>query len=144
MQKVLGVVLILAALALAIAPVFTDCQSDGKFLETAAGKKVPMKCHWTGTAEIAASVPIFLVGVFTLRKQRKETTRFASLIGMSSGVLALLLPTVLIGTCGMDTMVCNLLMKPILLTAGILAIVASVALFVIARDPEPPTTASFA
>ena len=35
-------------------------------------------------------------------------------------------------------MVCNLLMKPILLAAGILAIVASIALFVVAREPELP------
>jgi hypothetical protein len=113
-------------------------------LKTADGRSVSMKCHWTGVAEVAAAVPLFLAGVFTLGKQRKETTRFASLIGLSSGAMALLLPTVLIGTCGMATMVCNLLMKPILLTAGILAIVASLALFAIARDPEPPSTASFA
>jgi hypothetical protein len=33
---------------------------------------------------------------------------------------------------------CNVVMRPILLAAGILAVVASVALFIIAREPEQP------
>ena len=68
MQKILGVVMILMALVLAIAPVFTDCQSHGKSLTTADGRSVPMKCHWTGVAEIAAAAPLFLAGVSPLRK----------------------------------------------------------------------------
>jgi hypothetical protein len=39
----------------------------------------------------------------------------------------------------MDTMVCNTTMKPILLAAGILAVVASTAMFFFGRDAEPTT-----
>ena len=53
MRKVLGVVMILMALTLAIAPIFTDCESAGKMLTTADGRSVSMKCHWAGIAEIA-------------------------------------------------------------------------------------------
>jgi hypothetical protein len=138
MKVVLGVVMIITALMLAIAPVFTDCESQGKALTTADGRSVSMKCHWTGVAEVAPAIPLALAGIYALIGRRKETTRFAAIIGAVSGLLAILLPTLLIGVCGNPMMTCNLLMRPILLAAGILAIVASVALFIIAREPELP------
>jgi MFS family permease len=138
MKAVLGVVMIVTALVLAIVPVFTDCESQGKMLTTADGRSVSMKCHWTGIAEVAPAIPLAIAGIYALRSRRKETTRFAGIIGAVSGLLAILLPTLLIGVCGNPMMTCNLLMRPILLAAGILAIVASVALFAIAREPELP------
>jgi hypothetical protein len=139
MTKFLGVVMILMALVLAVAPIFTDCESHGKMLTTADGRSVSMKCHWTGVAEIAAAVPLALAGIYALRSKRKETLRFAGLVGATSGLVAILLPTALIGTCMSASMICNLLMRPIILSAGIIAIVASVALIVLAREPELPT-----
>ncbi len=136
MTKFLGVAMIILALALAIAPAFTDCESAGKMLTTADGRSISMKCHWAGVAEVAAAVPLALAGIFALRSRRKETLRFAGIVGAASGVTAILLPTLLIGVCANPMMICNILMRPILLAAGILAIVASVALFVTARDPE--------
>ena len=38
MKTVLGIVMIVSALVLAIAPVFTDCESPGKMLTTADGR----------------------------------------------------------------------------------------------------------
>ena len=139
MTKFLGVVMILMALVLAVAPVFTDCESHGKLLTTADGRTVSMKCHWAGVAEIAAAVPLALAGIYALRSRRKETLRFAGLVGVTSGLVAILLPTALIGTCMNASMICNLLMRPILLASGIIAIVASIALIVLAREPELPT-----
>ena len=144
MRKLLGGVMILMALVLAIAPIFTDCQSRGKLLTTADGRSISMKCHWAGVAEVAAAVPLALAGIYTLRNRRKETTRFASLVGMTSGLVAILLPTALIGTCANAAMICNVLMRPTLLASGILAIVASIALFVLAREPELPPAKAIA
>ena len=138
MQKVLGVIMIVCALALAIAPVFTDCQSQGKMLTTADGRSVSMKCHWAGVAEIAAAIPLLIAGVYALLGRRRETTRFAAIVGAASGTMAILLPTLLIGVCANPMMVCNMLMRPILLASGIVAIAASIALFVTAREPELP------
>jgi len=129
---------------LAIAPVFTDCESQGKMLTTADGRSVSMKCHWTGIAEIAAAIPLALAGIYALLGRRRETRRFAAIIGAASGVTAILLPAVLIGTCGNPAMTCNLLMRPIVLASGILAIAASITLFVIAREPELPAAAASA
>ena len=100
MKTVLGVVMIVLALVLAIAPVFTDCESQGKMLTTADGRTVSMKCHWTGIAEVAAAIPLGLAGIYALRGRRKETTRFAAIVGVAAGAMAILLPTALIGTCG--------------------------------------------
>ena len=144
MRAVLGVVMIVLALALAIAPVFTDCEAQGKMLTTADGRSVSMKCHWTGIAEIAAAIPLGIAGIYALLGRRRETMRFAAIIGAASGLTAILLPTVLIGTCGNPAMTCNLLMRPIVLASGILAIVASIALFFVAREPEVPAAAASA
>ena len=50
MQKPLSILLLLFALFIAIVPVFSDCQSQGRSLTTADGRSIPMKCHWTGIA----------------------------------------------------------------------------------------------
>jgi hypothetical protein len=130
--------MIILALALAIAPAFTDCESHGKMLTTADGRSISMKCHWAGVAEVAAAIPLGLAGLYALFGKRKETVRFAGVIGAVSGVMALLLPTLLIGTCASPMMVCNLLMRPILLATGILAIIASIILVFTARESQPP------
>jgi len=132
------------AVALAVAPVFTDCESHGKMLTTADGRSVSMKCHWAGVAEVAAAIPLALAGFYVLRSRRKETLRFAGIVGVASGAMAILLPTLLIGVCASPMMICNLLMRPILLASGILAIVASSALFVTARESELPAAQAVA
>lgn len=136
MKTVLGAVMILMALVLAIAPAFTDCESHGKMLTTADGRTVSMKCHWAGIAEVAAAIPLGIGGLYALRGRRKETTQLAAVVGVAAGAAAILLPTVLIGTCGNAMMICNLLMKPILLASSILAMAASGALFFVAQEPE--------
>jgi hypothetical protein len=136
MNKVMSVSIILLALVIAIVPAFTDCQSQGRSLTTQDGRSVPMRCHWTGLAEIGVAVPLGLTGLFNLRKQRKDTARFLSVFGAASGVLAILFPTALIGVCANPDMVCNMIMRPTLIAAGVLAIAASIVLFVNARDPR--------
>ncbi len=136
MNKLLSAVLIVSALALAIVPLFTDCASQGKFLTTTSGATVPMKCHWTGIAEIGVAVPLGLVGIFSLRKGNKETARLLAVVGAAAGVLAILFPVYLIGVCANPMMLCNLVERPALIAAGTLAIAASAILFVNAREPK--------
>jgi hypothetical protein len=136
MNKGLGVAMVLLALALAIAPVFTDCESHGKMLTTADGRSVSMKCHWAGIAEAVAAVPLAIAGIAAMRSRRRETLRLAGIVGVGSAAMALLVPTILIGTCANPMMVCNILMKPTLLATGTLALVASGALAVLAREPR--------
>jgi hypothetical protein len=133
----MGIGIILLALVIAIVPAFTDCQSQGRALTTEDGKTVPMKCHWTGIAELGVAIPLGLTGLFNLRKGRKDAAgRSLAVMGVASGILAILFPTFLIGVCANPDMICNLIMRPTLIAAGTLAIAASLVLFVNARDPR--------
>jgi hypothetical protein len=133
MKKVIGGISIVMALVIGIVPVFTDCLSQGKSLQLANGKTVPMKCHWTGIAEIAVAVPLVLVGLAQIFSKRKETTNLASLFGVVLGTLAVLFPTALIGVCANPSMLCNMVMRPMLIAAGSIAGVASLVLLVISN-----------
>ena len=136
MNKFLSITTIVIALAIAVVPVFTDCQSQGRSLTTADGRSIPMKCHWTGIAEIGVAVPLALTGIFSLFKQRKSSARTLSVMGISSGILAILFHTLLIGVCGNPDMVCNMIMRPLLVLGGSLALLIGIVQFMIARDPQ--------
>ncbi len=133
MKKFMGVFSIVLALAIGILPLFTDCLSQGRSLELANGKTVPMKCHWTGIAEIGVAIPLGLVGIFDIVSKRKETFTFLSSSGVVLGALAILFPTTLIGVCANPAMLCNMVMRPGLVLSGSLAILASVVVFVSSR-----------
>jgi hypothetical protein len=124
---------IVLALVIGILPAFTDCLSQGRTLELANGKTVPMKCHWTGIAEIGVAVPLGLVGISEIFSKRKETFNILSMLGVVLGALAILFPTVLIGVCANPDMLCNMIMKPVLILSGALAIGASLIVFISSR-----------
>ena len=139
MLKAIAVLLIILALVLAIAPAFTDCQSQDKVITLENGKTISMKCHWTGRAEIGVAVPLGLVGIMLLFSRRRESRVDLSILGIALGVLAILFPTVIIGVCMTPTMTCVTAMEPILIAAGAVAVAASLAVLVLAarrRDAE--------
>ena len=124
-DKFLGISLAVLALAIAIVPHYTDCLSHGIVMKMASGMTAPMVCHWTAQAEIAVGVPLFAVGaVFSFT--RSKTGLFTlSLLGTVLGVLAILLPAQLIGTCPGPAEPCNTMMKPAITALGSLAIMGS-------------------
>ena len=139
MLKAIAVLLIILALVLAIAPAFTDCQSQDKVITLENGKNVSMKCHWTGRAEIGVAVPLGLVGIMLLFSRRRESRVDLSILGIALGVLAILFPTVIIGVCMTPTMTCVTAMEPILIAAGAVAVAASLAALVLSarrKDAE--------
>lgn len=133
MRKFIGGISIVMALVMGILPAFTDCQSQGRSLELANGKTVAMKCHWTGIASIAVAVPLGLVGISEILSKRKETSNVLSILGVTLGAFAILLPTSLIGVCANPDMLCNMIMKPALILTGSIAIAASVVYFASSR-----------
>jgi len=116
-MKVLGIVLMVLALGIGVLPQFTDCQSQGKAIELANGKTVPMKCHWTARAELALAGPLLAVGGVVTGSRRRETRRMMGLMGVILGAFVIALPTQLIGVCS-SQMLCNLVMKPALILGG--------------------------
>lgn len=132
-MKILGTLLIVMALVIGIVPQFTDCQSQGKALTLENGRTIPMKCHWTGEAELAAAGPMLVLGGLIAFNRRKVALRSLALIGLVVGIFAVLLPTALIGVCANPDMLCNSVMKPTLIFSGTVASAASVAVFLLAR-----------
>jgi len=134
MTRILGVTIIVLALAISIIPSFTDCASQGGALTLASGKEIPMKCHWTAKAEIAVGVPLMAVGAVTVVNRRKQALMALGIVGGLLGLFAILLTTNgLIGVCTTPTMICRTVMKPAMTVLGSAAIAASLAIIVIAR-----------
>jgi hypothetical protein len=125
-MKTIGILTIVLALVTGIVPAFTDCQSQGKMLTLENGREIPMKCHWTGLAEIALAAPLLATGVVMTVSRRKETFRSTGVLGAILGMGVILLPTRLIGVCGNPDMICNSIMKPTLTMTGSVAIALGV------------------
>lgn len=136
-MKTISVILIILALVIGIVPQFTDCLSNGRVIEMSNGMTMPMKCHYSRQAEVAIALPLLAVGVLIFVTQRRETLRVLAIIALVLGIAAMLVPAYLIGVCSSAEMICNMLMKPIILFAGVLVVVASVVALVYLRGDDP-------
>ena len=125
-MRIPGILLVLLALAIAIVPQFTDCEAQGRSIVLPNGATIPMKCHWTARAEIAAAVPLVAVGGMIAASRRRQTIRALAVVGILLGAVSLLLPATLIGVCSSADMLCNMVMRPALMFAGVLTVAVSV------------------
>lgn len=124
-MKVIAALLLFFGLVIGIVPQFTDCASQGRFIELGNGRTMPMKCHWTAQAEIAVAAPMLAVGGLMTVSHGKENRRALSILGIILGVFAILIPTYLVGVCASFEMLCNSAMKPTLIFGGVVVAVAS-------------------
>jgi hypothetical protein len=132
LKIVLGIALVLIALAVMIVPAFSDCQSQGKSITLANGKTIPMKCHWSARAELAVGAPLLVVGALFPFTRRKSGLYILSILGVVLGAVVILIPNYLIGVCS-TAMPCNTVMQPTLSILGGLAVVGSLGGLVLAR-----------
>jgi hypothetical protein len=124
-MRIIAAIIIIFGLVVGIAPQFTDCNSQGRAIELANGRTIPMKCHWSAQAEIAVAGPLLAVGGLMGFSRRKESLRALSILGILLGAFVILIPTYLIGVCSNFEMICNSLMKPTLIFGGTVVLVAS-------------------
>jgi hypothetical protein len=124
-MKIPGIMLIILALTIAIVPQFTDCEARGRSIVLPNGAMIPMRCHWTARAEIATAVPLVAVGGMIAATGRQRTIRALAAVGMLLGTMSLLLPASLIGVCPNPDMLCNMVMRPALMFAGVLTVAVS-------------------
>jgi len=158
--KVLAVLIIIVALVIIVVPQFTNCEygkdnattksititkvgsaSTAQYAGmsnamggTEAAAALPyrmMKCFWSARAELIAGIPLLALGALLLFARRKETTRVLGILTIVAGVLTILIPTTIVGTCANSMMVCNTEMKPTLLIAGGITIALGIAALVL-------------
>jgi hypothetical protein len=132
----LGIALIVVALAVITIPMFTDCQSQGKSITLANGAKIPMKCHWSGVAEIVAGVPLGVVGLGMILTKKKTGLNILSSFGVVMGIFIVLIPNSLIGVCT-SGMLCETVMKPSLTVLGSVGVVGALGGLLLARKTAP-------
>ena len=101
-----------------------------------SGMTMPMKCHWSRQAELATAGPLAAVGILMGLSKRKRTIRALGIVGMVVGLFVILLPGTLIGVCASEEMICNMVMRPSLILAGVLVIVTSAVALLASRGPD--------
>ncbi len=114
---VLGLVILLVPLC-----IFPTCT---KMIETASGGTVPMKCFWSGRAEIGVGLLILCGGVLLVIFKSTLIRLGISMMAALTGVLGILVPIVLIGGCKMDTMPCRMTTFPALIVLCVLVVAFS-------------------
>jgi hypothetical protein len=133
-----GITILLGVLtALVPAVIFPVCKNG---IETAHGTTVPMRCYWTGRAEIGVGVVLAICGLFLLLLRRAHTRAGVALAVPLIAALGIALPAGLIGGCTMATMPCQSATFPVLyiLCGGSLLFGAAQAFFLL-RDKEKKT-----
>ncbi len=162
-MKVLAVLIIVMGLVIVVVPQFTNCEYGNSHPATidmqsgvtgaveyasmgaastsaAESTSVPyrmMKCFWSARAEIIAGVPLIALGILLFFARRKETIRVIGILTVLLGVLTIVIPTQLVGTCANTAMVCNTEMKPTLLVAGGITAALGVAVLVLGEMRRP-------
>ena len=114
---VFSVALLLLAALVAAAP-----YSFAKVCD--AGEKV-MKCHWTARAELFLGLASVFLALLRFSGRSRQF-----LLGLDLGIFVnaagiILFPTVLIGVCGMASMHCHSVTRPVLIVLGILLLTVS-------------------
>ena len=109
---IFSIVLLLLAALVAAAP-----YSFAKVCD--AGEKL-MKCHWTARAEPFLGLAAALLSLLRFSGKSRQF-----LLGLDLGIIVnaagiILMPTALIGVCGMASMHCHSVTRPVLIVLGIL------------------------
>ena len=123
--RIIGVVAIVLGFLVGAVPhyIFPVCQYFGMLIETAAGKQVPMKCYWTGNAEIALGAMIVITGLLLIVGKQKESRMLLGVVLGALGVMVALMPTYLIGVCATLDHPCHAGTQPALILLGVITII---------------------
>jgi hypothetical protein len=99
-----------------------------------------MTCWYTAEAETGSGALAILVGLVLLAWPNRESRRSLGIITIGLGVVTVLFPTYLIGTCTDTDTPCNIGTKTALIILGILTVIIGIYL-VITKDVSPTVPA---
>ena len=117
-KRIFGIVFAALGLLIALGPQFL-------FKVCPVMSDMYMKCHWTAQTEIGIGAVIAILGIL-LALLTDPKTRLGFVVGiLLTGILALLIPHVLIGGCPMHTMPCRKVAIPALTAISSLLIIIS-------------------
>ena len=117
-ERIIGIVFIVPGLLIALGPQFL-------FKVCPVMDDLFMKCHWSAQAEIGIGAVIAALGIALILFANLKT-RLGLAIGiLLSGILALLIPHVLIGGCAMESMPCRKIAFPAITVISILLLIGS-------------------
>lgn len=104
-----GTVITILGLLLAIGPwyIFKVCGST-------------MKCYWAGRAELGIGILLIVLGILNVAVASVQVRLGLNLTLIFVGIEAALIPTWLIGVCGMPKMSCHAVAAPSILLISIL------------------------
>jgi hypothetical protein len=135
-QYVLAAGLILLGVLIAITGwyIFPVCEMDGKFVETKAGKLLPMPCGYTARAETGLGALVALAGIGLLGLTSYDSRRAFGVMTAGLGVVVLLVPTALIGMCAAPDHICRVATQPALILLGGITVLVG-GYLILARNP---------
>lgn len=116
---------VLSALSLIVLGVLIAIGPQHLFEVCEAMGDTHMRCFYTARAEIGIGGLIAVLGILHLFTASKQIRLGLSLAAALAGLLTVLLPSVLIGMCGMASMQCRFATLPALTVLGILTTVFS-------------------
>lgn len=111
-------VLLGLGIAVAVVPQFTKCANN------MAG------CAGTAAAEIFVGVGIALAAVVVMLAVQPLVRIIAASVAEGLSFVVIALPLFITGTCMVDMMRCNTLMKPSLIVLGVIGVILSLVLLV--------------
>lgn len=117
-SRIFGLVVIVTGLLVALVPnvILPVCE---ELVKTAMGTSIPMRCHYTATAEIGVGFLLAVAGaLFFVYGGPFKINGVLSAMILALGVVTILIPTVLIGTCAAPDHPCNVGSKPALILLG--------------------------
>lgn len=85
-----------------------------------------MKCWWSTRAEIAVGGLLIFSAMIILLSKRKEVVQTLNLYNVAIGIVAILVPKVLVGGCQKVTMPCRSLTFPAIYIISVFVILFSI------------------
>ncbi|MFZ5639236.1 MAG: DUF4418 family protein [Bacillota bacterium] len=135
-SKIIALASALTGILVMLVPryIFPVCQFYGRFIETKAGKLIPMRCFYTAQAELAVGAVIFFSALALIFARQAETRKTVSMILVLLGLVVIFLPALLIGVCKDPSMPCHAGTLPALTILGGALVILSLLGAYLARE----------